>query len=99
MPELLPGNTGNMNFSNISDSTDYFNQHIRYPEKRNPFQHSFPSFPGTFGGESVNSSKNSWVNHIDMFNYGTTPPTPSNYIYGQSEGTGRSIMVPLGHTP
>ena len=37
-----------------------------------------------------------------MFSYvanGATPPTPSGYIYGQSEGAGRSIMVPLtGHT-
>jgi hypothetical protein len=37
-----------------------------------------------------------------MFSFvtnGATPPTPSGYIYG-SEGTTRSIMVPLvGHTP
>jgi hypothetical protein len=78
---------------------DYFNYPAPHSEKRNTFQYSLS---GTFG-ESYNSSKSSWGNYYqaDMFNYiNGTPPTPSGYIYGQSEGAGRSIMVPsTGRTP
>ncbi|RIA93440.1 hypothetical protein C1645_722688 [Glomus cerebriforme] len=87
---------------NMSSNTDYFNFYMRHPEKRNPPQYGFPSISGITFGESFSSSKSSYT---DIYNTvasgynanGATPPTPSGYTYGQSEGVG--IMVPSGHTP
>ncbi|CAB5366960.1 uncharacterized protein OCT59_019952 [Rhizophagus irregularis] len=85
--------------NNISSNTDYFNYYYRYPEKQNPYHYGFPSISGITFGESCNSSKSSYTEMVNYVTngyganpYGITPPTPSGYPYGQSEGSG--ITVP-----
>ncbi|CAG8494022.1 9489_t:CDS:10 [Funneliformis mosseae] len=103
--EIQPLISPDLETYNISSSTDYFNYYARYPEKRNPYQLGFSSISGATFVESFNSSKSSWGNHYnqsEMFGHfvnAGTPPTPSGYIYGHSEGAGGPIMVPsAGHT-
>ncbi|RHZ79404.1 hypothetical protein Glove_146g41 [Diversispora epigaea] len=99
-----------LHFMNSMDSSknnkDYFNHYsTKYPDKHqmNGFMRNQSSYSGlstTFGqpiSESYNSSKESWSMNpylIDGFGYSATPPTPSIYNYGHSEGAGNPIMVP-----
>ncbi|CAG8432743.1 7070_t:CDS:10 [Diversispora eburnea] len=110
--DLSSSETYFMNSDLLSSSNnDYFNyNNTRYSDKyqMTDFMRSQSSYPGlstTFGlvmSESYSSSKGSLGTHpyqFENFGYSATPPTPSIYHYGHSEGTRDPIMVPnSGHS-